>query len=410
MPDQVLEFIQEDTLELVLQTGDDLGIEFYPEGAQGQTGPAGATGSAGAAATVSVGTVTTGAPGSSAIVTNSGTTSAAILDFTIPEGDVGATGSPGANGQGVPTGGTANQVLAKIDGTNYNTQWVTNSASATWGAITGTLSSQTDLQSAIDAKVADNLTASTTVAPSKTAVNTALALKLDANVAITGATKTKVTYDADGLITSGADATTADIADSSNRRYVTDAQLTVIGNTSGTNTGDQTNITGNAATVTTNANLTGHITSTGNAAVLGSFTVAQLNTALSDGDIATGGGSATGTNTGDNAVNTLYSGLVSNATHTGDATGSTALTVVRINGVSMAGLATGILKNTTGTGAPSIAVNSDLPAMSATVGGAVPTPPNNTTDFLRGDGTWATPAGGSGLTQPQIMARLSIGF
>lgn len=32
--------------------------------------------------------------------------------------------------------------------------------------------------------------------------------------------------------------------------------------------------------------------------------------------------------------------------------------------------------------------------MSATVGGGVPTPPNNTTTFLRGDGTFAAPAGG----------------
>jgi hypothetical protein len=60
------------------------------------------------------------------------------------------------------------------------------------------------------------------------------------NSAITGATKTKITYDAKGLVTSGADATTADIADSSNKRYVTDANLTVIGNTSGINTGDET--------------------------------------------------------------------------------------------------------------------------------------------------------------------------
>lgn len=60
------------------------------------------------------------------------------------------------------------------------------------------------------------------------------------NSAITGATKTKITYDAKGLVTSGTDATTADIADSSNKRYVTDAQLTVLGNTSGTNTGDET--------------------------------------------------------------------------------------------------------------------------------------------------------------------------
>ena len=40
--------------------------------------------------------------------------------------------------------------------------------------------------------------------------------------------------------------------------------------------------TGNAATVTTNANLTGHVTSVGNAAVLGSFSSAQLKAALSD--------------------------------------------------------------------------------------------------------------------------------
>lgn len=44
------------------------------------------------------------------------------------------------------------------------------------------------------------------------------------NSAITGATKTKITYDAKGLVTSGADATTADIADSSNKRYQTDNQ------------------------------------------------------------------------------------------------------------------------------------------------------------------------------------------
>jgi trimeric autotransporter adhesin len=44
---------------------------------------------------------------------------------------------------------------------------------------------------------------------------------------------------------------------------------------------------------------------------------------------------------------------------------------------------------------------SDLPTMTATTGGAVPTPPNNTTTFLRGDGTFATPAGG-GVTAVSI--------
>ena len=62
--------------------------------------------------------------------------------------------------------------------------------------------------------------------------------------------------------------TTADIAASTDKNYVTDAQAVVIGNTSGTNTGDQTNITGNAATVTTNANLTGVVTSVGNATAI----------------------------------------------------------------------------------------------------------------------------------------------
>lgn len=74
-------------------------------------------------------------------------------------------------------------------------------------------------------------------------------------------------------------------------------------------------------------------------------------------------GNTSGTNSGNNAVNTLYSGLVSNATHTGDATGTAALTVVAINGVSLGGLATGILKNTTTTGVPSIAVAGDFPTL-----------------------------------------------
>lgn len=45
------------------------------------------------------------------------------------------------------------------------------------------------------------------------------------NIAITSATKTKVTYDSKGLVTSGADATTADIVSSTDKRYLTDAQL-----------------------------------------------------------------------------------------------------------------------------------------------------------------------------------------
>lgn len=43
-------------------------------------------------------------------------------------GATGATGPAGTNGVGVPTGGSAGQVLSKINSTDYNTQWVTPSA------------------------------------------------------------------------------------------------------------------------------------------------------------------------------------------------------------------------------------------------------------------------------------------
>ncbi len=60
-----------------------------------QAGSVGSTGPAGLAATVSIGTVTTGAAGSQASVTNSGTSSAAVLNFSLPQGDPGTSGGGG---------------------------------------------------------------------------------------------------------------------------------------------------------------------------------------------------------------------------------------------------------------------------------------------------------------------------
>ena len=60
------------------------------------------------------------------------------------------------------------------------------SSAVAWGGVTGTLSNQTDLQTALDGKV-------------------------DENAAITGATKTKITYDAKGLVTAGADLSASDM-------------------------------------------------------------------------------------------------------------------------------------------------------------------------------------------------------
>jgi len=99
----------------------------------------------------------------------------------------------------------ANKQNTLVSGTNIKTVNgnsllgsgdISISGTAAWGSITGTLSTQTDLQTALDGKV-------------------------DENASITGATKTKITYDAKGLVTVGADATTADIAESGNL-YFTD--------------------------------------------------------------------------------------------------------------------------------------------------------------------------------------------
>lgn len=80
-----------------------------------------AIGSGQVAATVDVGTVATGAAGSSASVHNSGTNQQAVLDFVIPRGDTGATGptgpqgpqgETGATGPTGPTGATGNGIAS----------------------------------------------------------------------------------------------------------------------------------------------------------------------------------------------------------------------------------------------------------------------------------------------------------
>ena len=62
------------------------------QGEQGERGVQGAQGPAGNAATITIGNVTTSAPGTAANVTNSGTSSAVVLDFVLPKGKDGADG------------------------------------------------------------------------------------------------------------------------------------------------------------------------------------------------------------------------------------------------------------------------------------------------------------------------------
>ena len=101
---------------------------YYLIGPQGPTGPTGATGPAGAAATIAVGTVTTGAAGSSASVTNAGTTSAAVFNFTIPRGDTGAQGPQGIQGETGPIGPTGATGIEWQGTWSSTTDYVNNDA------------------------------------------------------------------------------------------------------------------------------------------------------------------------------------------------------------------------------------------------------------------------------------------
>lgn len=64
-----------------------------PVGPQGPAGPAGSQGIPGTAATIQVGAVVTGAPNTPVLISNSGTSSTAVFDFTIPRGPKGDSGT-----------------------------------------------------------------------------------------------------------------------------------------------------------------------------------------------------------------------------------------------------------------------------------------------------------------------------
>lgn len=94
-------------LKFTFENGDfvESPVLTLPRGEKGEPGKDGAPGKdgldgEGIAATIEVGTVTTGAAGTNASVTNVGTEQRAILNFVIPRGDTGASGEEGSTGVG----------------------------------------------------------------------------------------------------------------------------------------------------------------------------------------------------------------------------------------------------------------------------------------------------------------------
>ena len=118
----------------------------------------GQPGQDGEAATISVGTVTTGPAGSSASIVNSGTSSAAVLDFTIPRGDKGDTGSTGATGNGIvnteyiSSSGLVDTYHINYTNGNYDSFTVTNGANGT-GSVADVLVNGTSVLDGDTAKV-----------------------------------------------------------------------------------------------------------------------------------------------------------------------------------------------------------------------------------------------------------------
>ena len=98
-----------------------------PQGPQGETGATGAQGPKG----------DTGETGPQGPQGDTGATGATgpqgpqgIQGIQGIQGETGPQGPAGTNGVGVPSGGTIGQVLAKVSGTDYDTEWITPTAPA----------------------------------------------------------------------------------------------------------------------------------------------------------------------------------------------------------------------------------------------------------------------------------------
>jgi hypothetical protein len=179
---------------------------------------------------------------------------------------------------------TGTSGAATLIGSTLNIpQYSGGGGSTTWGSITGTLSNQTDLQTALDGKV-------------------------DENAAITASTKTKITYDSKGLVTAGADLSASDIpsgidASKISTGVISNAEFDYL---NGLTDNIQTQFTGKQQTLVSGTNIK----------------TVNSNSLLGSGDVAVQATLVSGTNIKTiNSTSLLGSGNISVAPATGiDAT------------------------------------------------------------------------------------------